>query len=430
MRGADPAEPTSVEPARRSPPDRRPQVVIVTGAAGYIGSHVCEALLRRGDAVVAIDAFTAHYDPARKRMNLAAIRETAQAVAAAPGAQPFASAGRWPLGNFVALEGDVRLAADLDAAFGQAAALGGGRPVWRVIHLAARAGVRGALAESAEYVDLNVAGTHQVLEACRRHGLGSPPELMGDPAGGSAPAAGHDHAAGHLVMASSSTVYGSGPAGWDGPFSESLAADEPLSVYGASKRAGELLGHVYAHLARFRVTCLRFFGVIGPRLRTDLSAYRFTEAVWRGRPIDKFGDGTTARDYTYVGDIVEGVLAALDRFELAAAGVVQPGGPYECINLGNDRPVTLNDYLAALERLLGKPVIIRQLPEHPMDAKRTWADLTKAKRLLGYQPQTTFEQALRRCVEWYLRDIAGIDRPSAPAAGVPGSDEPHRAPCP
>jgi len=186
-----------------------------------------------------------------------------------------------------------------------------------------------------------------------------------------------------------------------------MAADHPLSVYGATKRSCELLAHAYSRLAGLRVTCLRFFGVLGPRVRSDLSAYTFTDAVWHGRPIPKFGDGTTARDYTFIGDIVAGVLASLDRFDLAAAGLVAPGDAYECLNLGNDRPVTLNAYLDTLERLMGTTVRIEQRPPHPMDATRTWADLAKARRLLGYEPTTSFEDALAACVTWYKREIAG-----------------------
>jgi UDP-glucuronate 4-epimerase len=394
----------SASRASQSQAVTEPQVVIVTGAAGYIGSHVCEALLARGDAVVGIDAFTAHYDPARKRANVVAVEQTARRVMARDGR----SRARWPDGPFHLLEGDVRCPQDLDAAFRLGAALGG-RPVRRVIHLAARAGVRGPLHDSRDYVSMNVAGTTEVLEACRRHGLGtgavaSEPEWRAE--GRAA------EPAGHLVLASSSTVYGSGPPGWEGPFSEALAADRPLSVYGATKRACELLAFAYSRLAGLNVTCLRFFGVVGPRARSDLSPFAFTDAVWHGRPITKFGDGTTARDYTYIGDIVQGVLAALDRFELAAAGLVEPGERYECINLGNDRPVTLNAYLALLERLVGKPVIVQPMPEHPMDARRTWADLSKARRLVGYDPQTPFEEALRTCVEWYLREVAHQPAPA------------------
>jgi UDP-glucuronate 4-epimerase len=350
---------------------RAAETVIVTGAAGFIGSHLCEALLRRGDSVRGLDAFTTHYDPARKRANVDAVHRTAAALGASH--------------RFELLEGDAREAATLDRLFARERG-GEEAPPCKVVHLAARAGVRGAIDESRDYVSSNVIATTEVLEACRRHGLGD--------------------GQGHLVLASSSTVYGSGPAGWDGPFSENLAADEPLSVYGATKRGCELLAHAYSRLAALRVTCLRFFGVVGPRVRTDLSAYTFTDAVWHGRPITRYGDGTTARDYTYVGDIVAGIIQALDRFERAAAGIVESAGPFECVNLGNDRPVTLNEYLDALGRLLDRPVVIREGPEHPMDAKRTWADLSKARRVLGYQPSTTFEAALGEVVGWYEREIA------------------------
>lgn len=369
-----------------------PPTVIVTGAAGYIGSHLCEALLMRGDSVVGIDAFTSHYDPVRKRANLQEVRKTAVSASRTHGDGN-------PEERFVFLEGDVRQASDLDAAFAAAASRQGGAPARRVIHLAARAGGRGPIAEAQDYVSANLVATTEVLEACRRHQL--------------------SEGRGHLVMASSSTVYGSGPAGWDGPFSEDLAADQPLSVYGATKRGCELLAHAHSRLAELRVTCLRFFGVVGPRARTDLSPFSFTDAIWHGRTITKFGDGSTARDYTYVGDIVTGILMALDRFELADAGEVEAGDRYECINLGNDRPVTLNRYLELLEQYLGKPAIIRQAPEHSMDAKRTWADLTKARRLLGYKPTMSFEDALKCCVDWYLREIAcvpAVDRADGPGA--------------
>ena len=395
----------------------------MTGAAGYIGSHVCEALLRRGDAVVGIDAFTPHYDPARKRANLAAVEATSRALASEPGG---AASKGWEAGAFRFVEGDVRRAGDLEAAFAAGAELAGGRPVRRVLHLAARAGVRGPLADSPEYVSLNVDGTTEVLEACRRHGMGSEhraPDGARPGAqwrGGTAArplersrptdAVDGDEPVGHVVLASSSSVYGSGPAGWEGPFSEDLAADRPLSVYAATKRACEVLAHAYCRLAGLRVTCLRFFTVVGPRARPDLTPFAFTDAIWRGRPIRKFGDGTSARDYTYVGDTVSGVLAALDRFELAAAGAVQPGESYECINLGSDRPVTLNAYLDTLERLLGRRAIVEQVPEQPTDPRRTWADLRKARRLLGYAPRVSFERALESCVEWYLREVAGIAR--------------------
>lgn len=359
--------------------------IVVTGAAGYIGSHLCEALLRRGERVVGIDAFTSHYDPARKRANLTEVRKTAAKVAGTD-----QQSGESP--GFTFIEGDVRDQATLDQVF-SAATGSTGEPVTGAVHLAARAGVRGALSDGLDYVDANLTATTHVLDACRRHGLGN--------------------RRGHLVLASSSTVYGSGPPGWNGPFSEDLAADQPLSVYGATKRGCELLAHAYSRLAAMRVTCLRFFGVVGPRARTDLSPYTFTDAVWHGRPIRKFGDGTSARDYTSVNDIVQGIILALHRFERAAAGTVEPGEDFEILNLGNDNPVTLNEYLVLLERIMAMPVIVEPAPEHPMDAKRTWADLRKARRLLGYEPETPFEEALRTCVEWYRSEVAGESGPES-----------------
>jgi UDP-glucuronate 4-epimerase len=372
--------PEPVPPLTRA--THRPAIV-VTGAAGYIGSHLCEALLRRGDRVVGLDAFTPHYDPSRKRANLAAVQRTAAALAGMTSGGREAGTVESPRFNLV--EGDARDAAVLDRVFA-AAAGDSDTPATKVVHLAARAGVRGPVSDAQDYVGANLVTTTAVLEACRRHGLGGN--------------------RGHLVLASSSTVYGSGPPGWDGPFSEDMAADRPLSVYGATKRGCELLAHAYARLAALRVTCLRFFGVVGPRARTDLSPFTFTDAVWHGRPIKKFGDGTTSRDYTYVGDIVRGILLALDRFERAAAGKVEPGDDYEIVNLGNDHPVSLNEYLALLGEIAGRRVLTEPAPEHPMDARRTWADLRKARRLLGYEPETPFEEALRSCVDWYAREVA------------------------
>lgn len=402
------------------------KVVIVTGAAGYIGSHVCEALLRRGDAVVAVDAFTHHYDPAFKRANLASVEATArrsQATSAATEALSAPESSRrvgavgagdttaavWRHGNFQFLERDVRRAGDLNDVFAAAAHLAGSETAVRhVIHLAARAGVRAPLSESPDYVSANLVATTEVLEACRRHGLGQP-TADDPPSPGQGDAAAAGGRAGHLVMASSSSVYGAGPPGWEGPFAEDFAADRPLSIYAATKRGCELLAHAYTRLAGFHTTCLRFFTVMGPRARPDLTPFTFTDAIWHGKPIMKFGDGDSARDYTFVGDIVIGVLAALDRFERAAAGLVEPGEPHECINLGGDHPVTLNQYLDTLERLLDKPAIIRQMPEQPMDPKRTWADQRKARRLLGYRPETPFEQALEECVSWFLEKVAQVE---------------------
>ncbi|NDE06561.1 MAG: NAD-dependent epimerase/dehydratase family protein, partial [Chloroflexi bacterium] len=313
------------------------QTVIVTGAAGFIGSHTCEALLRRGDNVVAIDSFTPHYDPARKHANLASVQATADAIRheAGPSAPKYAF-----------LEADCCRADDLDRAFQIGATFSAGTPVRRMIHLAGRAGVRAPASEAPNYVAMNVVATTEVLEACRRHGFGDRADA-GSPVDQGGTGQGVP-IVGHLAMASSSSVYGGGPPGWKGPFHEDMPADRPLSVYAATKRATEVIAHAYTRVSNLRVTCLRFFTVVGPRARPDLTPSMFGSAIWAGRPITQFGDGSMARDYTFVGDTVTGILASLDRFDCAAVGAVEPGEAYEVINLGNDRPVSLAHYLDTL----------------------------------------------------------------------------------
>lgn len=367
--------------------------VLVTGAGGFIGSHVCEALLRRGNPVIAMDILADNYSVEQKKQNLARVAETAVAVRSAS-----AGAGshrRSEAENLVVVRGDVCSAEDLDRAFAAATRLLEGTPVRRVIHLAAKPGVRAALEESVDYVQTNVVGTTQVLEACRRHRLAVEPGVGGSAAGEC------DDLPGHVVIASSSTVYGNGPEGWQGPFSEEMAGDRPTSVYGASKRSAEIVARVYSHLTGMAITCVRLFGVIGPRVRGDLSLSQFTEAIRTGRPIKQYGDGSSARDYTYVGDIATGILLALDRIERARAGLVEMGDRFECVNLGNNHPITLREYLGHLERLMETKAIVEEVPPHPMDAQRTWADLSKARRLLGYEPRVGFEEALQLFLEWY-----------------------------
>ncbi len=384
----------------------RGQTVIVTGAAGFIGSHTCEALLRRGDNVVAIDSFTRHYDPARKHANLASVQATADAIWRAAG--PSAP-------KYTFLEADCRRADDLDRAFQIGATLSAGRPVRRMIHLAGRASVRAPVSEAPDYVAMNVVATTEILEACRRHGFGDtagagspvvPATAQRTSISGDGLGMGKAHPiVGHLAMASSSSVYGGGPPGWDGPFHEDMTADRPLSVYAATKRATEVIAHAFARVSNLRVTCLRFFTVVGPRARPDLTPSIFGRAIWEGRPITRFGDGSMARDYTFVGDTVTGILASLDRFERANAGIVEPGGDYEIINLGNDRPISLSQYLETLAGLLDRTPVIKEVPVPPSEPHSTWADLSKARRLLAYAPTTPFEEALASFVEWYRATV-------------------------
>jgi len=307
--------------------------IAVTGAAGFIGSHCVEALLARGDHVIGIDNFDGFYDPAVKRANLAQC-----------------SANR----KFKLVEADIRDAAAMSAA------LAGG--VDAVIHLAARAGVRPSIEQPVLYADVNVNGTAVMLEAARQAGIG------------------------RFIFASSSSVYGNNPKV---PFSENDPVDHPISPYAATKKAGELLCHTYAHLFNMNITCLRFFTVYGPRQRPDLAIHKFARLVEAGRPIPVYGDGRTSRDYTYIADTVDGMLRALDR----CAG-------YRIYNLGNSQPVTLNDLIAALERALGKNAIIDRQASQPGDVERTCADVIVARRELAYDPKTSLADGLAFFVAW------------------------------
>lgn len=315
--------------------------VIVTGAAGFIGSHVAEALLERGDEVLGIDDLNDYYDTRQKEANLVILL-------------------RHKKFSFKKL--DIRDAAPLVEAFVAFTPE-------KVIHLAARAGVRPSIEHPQLYYEVNVLGTLNVLEAMRGAG------------------------ATDLVAASSSSVYGSRQGG---AFSEEDRVDTPLSPYAASKKAMEELCHTYHALHGFNVTCLRFFTVYGPRGRPDMAPYKFMRAAIDGGEITVYGDGSTARDYTYITDIVAGVLAAMER-----------PLPFEVINLGNDSPITMNEFLAMLMRVTGTELRIRREAPHPADVPYTCADLTKAKRLLGYAPTTRFPEGLERLYAWSVADAIG-----------------------
>ncbi|MCK6483855.1 MAG: GDP-mannose 4,6-dehydratase [Phycisphaerae bacterium] len=308
--------------------------VLVTGGAGFIGSHVCEALLARGTPVIALDNFDEFYEPSVKRRNVAAC---------------LARLG------FVLIEGDIRDAELIDRLHNDH------RPA-AVIHLAARAGVRPSIEKPLLYQDVNVRGTAVLLEAARKHAVK------------------------RFLFAGSSSVYGNNEKV---PFSEADNVDHPISPYAATKKAGELLCHTYYHLYQLPITCLRFFTVYGPRQRPDLAIHKFARLIEAGRPIPVFGDGSTSRDYTYIDDIVDGVLRALDR----CAG-------YRIYNLGESRPISLSDLIAALETALGKKAIIDRQPMQPGDVLRTFADVSRACAELGYEPRTPIEVGLERFVAW------------------------------
>jgi len=325
--------------------------VLVTGGAGFIGSHVCERLLAAGHAVWALDDLNAFYDPALKRRNLADIQALHK--------------------PFVFTEGDVADRSCLARLFG-------GVKFDQIIHLAARAGVRPSLEEPALYQRVNVEGTANILEAARAGGVAK------------------------LILASSSSVYG---INTKVPFAESDPVFSPISPYAASKLACEALGHVYHHVHGMDIVMLRFFTVYGPRQRPDLAIHKFARLIAAGQPIQVFGDGSSARDYTYIADIVDGIMAC----------VRQTFG-YEIINLGGSNPVKLSRLIELLERALGKKARVERRPDQPGDVPRTWADAAKAGRLLGYAPRVRMEEGLALFVDWF--------RGAAPEARTGGVDKP------
>ena len=318
------------------------QRILLTGGAGFIGSHVAEALLARGAQLSIVDNFDSFYSPAAKRANIADVRRA---------------------GPFELHETDIRDYEGLHKIFAAA------RPQ-AVIHLAARAGVRPSIEQPRLYEEVNVLATVNLLELAR------------------------EFAVAHFVFGSSSSVYG---ATSRAPFSEDHFELRPISPYAATKLACELHCYAYAHLYGLPMTCLRFFTVYGPRQRPDLAIHKFTALLEAGRPLPIFGDGQTGRDYTYVDDIVVGVLAALDHTPQPPAG----SAPFEVFNLGNSHPVTLNELVALLERVTGRTARRDVKPLQPGDVPLTWADISKAGRLLGFHPSTPLDAGLVKFVAWY-----------------------------
>ena len=314
--------------------------ILITGAAGFIGFHVAKALLERGDRVVGIDNLNDYYDVRLKEARLALL-------SAYPG--------------FVFAELDV---ADRDGVF---ALVERHKDLRSIIHLAAQAGVRYSLENPYAYIDSNVMGTLVMLEAARRiDGLTA------------------------ITYASSSSVYG---ANQKQPFSVDDWVDDPVSLYAATKRSCELLARTYGHLYGLPATGLRFFTVYGPWGRPDMAAYLFTRAILGGQPIRVFNEGRMARDFTYIDDIVAGTLAAHDR--------PPANGAHQIYNLGNHHPEQLLDFIAVLERLLGRTATKEFLPLQPGDVPESFADIEASRRDLGFDPQTTIEVGLARFVEWY-----------------------------
>jgi len=316
-----------------------PKRILLTGGAGFIGSHVAEAMIRRGAQLSIVDNLDNFYAPSRKRLNLEEISK---------------------VGPYEFFETDVRDEAALRKVAEKV------QPEI-VIHLAARAGVRPSIEQPALYESVNVGGTVNLLEICR--------ELRVE----------------RMIFGSSSSVYGVTNSV---PFREDDPKTRPISPYAATKLSAELMCYTYAHLYGLTTICLRFFTVYGPRQRPDLAIHKFIALIEAGKSIPVYGDGSMGRDYTYVDDIVAGVIASLEYVPAATV-------PFEVFNLGNCRPVRLAELIAKLEVATGTKALQERLPDQPGDVPITWANIDKAKRLLGYSPQTSMEEGLRNFVAWY-----------------------------
>jgi UDP-glucuronate 4-epimerase len=317
--------------------------VLITGAAGFIGSHLSERLLDDGLVVVGLDNFDDFYDPRIKRQNIKDCLKNK---------------------NFRLVEADIRDIAAMDKAVGSGVEI--------IIHLAAKAGVRPSIEKPLLYADVNINGTMVLLEAAKKHKVNK------------------------FIFGSSSSVYGNNKKV---PFSEDDNVDFPISPYAATKKAGELICHTYHHLYGICITPLRFFTVYGPRQRPDLAIHKFANLIEQGKPIPVYGDGSMMRDFTYIDDIIDGTVAAMNK----CTG-------FSIYNLGESRPISVNDLITEIEKALGKKAVKEYLPPQPGDVERTYADVTKAVNELGYKPNTTIQAGLAKFVQW-LRQQSKMPRP-------------------
>jgi len=312
--------------------------ILVTGAAGFIGSHTTKKLLELGYSVVGVDNFNDYYDPKAKERNIEKFLDN-------PGFKLY----REDIGNFPKMA-EIFKEEKFD----------------KVCHLAARAGVRPSIIDPFLYEEVNVKGTLNMLELSRINEIKN------------------------FVFASSSSVYGNNEKI---PFSETDNVDFPISPYAATKKACELLAYTYHHLYSLKCTGLRFFTVYGPCGRPDMAPFLFVDAIFQGREFKRFGDGTAKRDFTYIDDIVSGIVSALEK-----------NLGYEIINLGNNKPVEINYFISLIEKLVDKKAAIKEYPKQPGDVDITYADIGKAQKLLDYSPKTSIEEGMRMFVEWYLEN--------------------------
>lgn len=310
-------------------------IILVTGGAGFIGSHLCERLLKDGKEVIAVDDFNDFYDPKRKEKNIMGCLKNKR---------------------FKIYKSDIRNKEEIKKIFEK-------NKIDIIVHLAARAGVRPSMENPLLYIDVNVNGTLAILELAREFGVKK------------------------FVFASSSSVYGGNEKT---PFSEDDPINNPLSPYAITKIAGEQLCGIYSRLYGINIVCLRFFTVYGPRGRPDMAPYKFTNLIMQDKEIEVYGDGSSKRDYTFISDIIDGIAAAIEK-ELK----------FEVINLGDSNPVELKYLISLIEQNTGKKAKIKFMPEQKGDVPITYADVSKAKRLLGYKPKVKIEEGIKKLAEWY-----------------------------
>jgi len=334
-------------------------MILVTGAAGFIGYHVSKRLLERGERVAGVDNLNPYYDPRLKEARLARLR---------------------PNHNFTFAHVDIADTDSMQELFGEY------RPR-RVVHLAAQAGVRYSVINPYAYIDSNIFGFQNILEVCRHNSVE------------------------HLVFASTSSVYG---ANTRQPFSEHDKVDHPLSLYGATKKANELIAHSYAHLYRLPVTGLRFFTVYGPWGRPDMALFKFTRGILASEPIPVYNEGRMIRDFTYIDDIVEGLVRILDviptpnpKWNSDDPDPATSNAPYRIYNIGNNRPVELLNYISVLEQCLGRKAKLDLMPMQPGDVPSTMADVSELEAATGFRPKTTVEEGIAEFVKWY-REYYGV----------------------
>ncbi|MEM8732170.1 MAG: NAD-dependent epimerase/dehydratase family protein [Pseudomonadota bacterium] len=331
------------------------KTVLVTGSAGFVGFHLCRQLLDAGFTVQGYDGMTAYYDVALKRRRQAILLQ-----------KPGFSTTEAMLEDAQALQ-DVADQIEPDV----------------IVHLAAQAGVRHSLEAPREYINANVVGTFNVMEIARTHAVK------------------------HLLMASTSSVYG---ANTDMPYAETDKADTPLTIYAATKKATEAMGHSYAHLWDLPTTMFRFFTVYGPWGRPDMALFKFVDGIMKARPIDIYNNGEMYRDFTYVDDLVRGIRLLIDAVpvrpgdgdEIPAWDSLSPAAPYRVVNIGNSQKVRLLDFIEAIEASLGRSAIRNYMDIQPGDVPATWADTTLLQNLTGYRPETNFEAGIQAFVDWYL----------------------------